>query len=58
VDEVIGQAQATAAALVSQRGIFANVATNLGNIGGAVQVDPAVDPWLERTRFQPFEPIK
>ena len=33
VDDVIGQAQATAAALVQQRGIFQNVAGNLGDIG-------------------------
>lgn len=38
VDEVIGQAQATAAALVSQRGIFANVANNLSNIGSRFPV--------------------
>ena len=33
MDDVIGQAQATAAALVQQRGIFQNVAGNLGDIG-------------------------
>lgn len=31
VDDVIGAAQATAAALVSQRGLFSNVASNLSN---------------------------
>ena len=34
VDDVIGQAQATAAALVNQRGIFQNVNRNLDAIGG------------------------
>ena len=38
VDDVIGQAQATAAALVSQRGIFANVANNLSTIGSRFPV--------------------
>jgi Golgi SNAP receptor complex protein 1 len=33
VDDVIGAAAATAAALVSQRGMFSNVARNLGNAG-------------------------
>ena len=38
VDDVISQAQATAAALVSQRGIFANVANNLSTIGSRFPV--------------------
>lgn len=38
VDDVIGQAQATAAALVNQRAIFANVANNLSAIGNRFPV--------------------
>mmetsp|Transcript_33895 Transcript_33895/g.83134 ORF Transcript_33895/g.83134 Transcript_33895/m.83134 type:complete len:243 (-) Transcript_33895:141-869(-) len=38
VDEVISQAQATAAALVDQRGIFMNVANNLGSIASRFPV--------------------
>ena len=50
VDDVIGAAQATAAALVSQRGIFGGIASNLSGVGSRFGVMHDVLAAIKRKR--------
>lgn len=50
VDDVIGAAQATAAALVSQRGIFGGIASNLSGVGSRFGVVHDVLAAIKRKR--------